>query len=848
MAAETIKGINVVIGYDVTGLSQALTEVNKRSRDIQSELRQVERLLKLDPANTDLLAQRQKLLAEAVANTSAKLNVLRSAQAQVDAQAAKGDISQGQQRAFQRELAKTEIELKRLQQGFVDSGRAAGQMDAGLDRARAGTQGLGMDADEALKKIAKWAAGLGLAYGAVRAISGVMEASDQIATLNAQTGIGIDRLQEYRYVAAMTDTDFGGLSQAIAQMTRMMSGAEAGGEAQAKAFDDMDIEIRDLVGGGLRPASEVFDEVIRYLAAMPNESERNALALQVFGRGAQDLIPMLDAGVGAIDSLSQRARDLGLVLSDEDVLAIDQFSDSLEGAKLQAQAAGARILSDLMPTLQGVLDWAMDHGPEIASALKAVGIAAAGIGAIAVIRAISDNVGWLGRFATTILTRVIPATVADTAAKTANTGATLANAAAQKSLAVAQGSAAGQIGKAAAGAAPAVAGLKGALAGAINPLTILIALAGLLVIGLITAKPKLDENAEATFRYADSLKAASKEARNLADGEESLRQQLQGTEDVYEDRQRRLADQQAARELEIAREVQRNRQKAYNEARSDLYPDQSGGGAGGGLDAAAAAAERFRLDLQILDSEWAITQAQLRDQAARVQAEEIAHLGEELERTEGRIQEINAAYEASIAATGEDSLATLKLRADLKELEAQAAATKKQMDDLAASTIAGAAAAKDFLLEGGEQAGSSGGAISPGLGAVAAVQAYYARLLGFGWDTDDALEAVRKWLSEAGIPVSAVTGAIPGLAQGGIAMVPTLALLGEGREPEAVLPLSELRRLLGGAGSGITVPVVIQNYGVDRQTAASFADRTAEAFGEVLRRSFRDQLVVQPGV
>lgn len=112
--AETIKGINVQIGSDTTGLSKALSDVNKKSRDIQSELKQVEKLLKFDPGNTDLLAQKQKLLSDAINNTSQKLNTLKTAQQQVNEQFARGEISEGQYRAFQRELTKTEQELKRM--------------------------------------------------------------------------------------------------------------------------------------------------------------------------------------------------------------------------------------------------------------------------------------------------------------------------------------------------------------------------------------------------------------------------------------------------------------------------------------------------------------------------------------------------------------------------------------------------------------------------------------------------------------------------------------------------------------------------------------------------------------
>lgn len=121
--AETIKGINVVIGADTTGLGKALTDVNKKSKDIQSELRQVEKLLKLDPGNTELLAQKQKLLSNAIGNTQEKLNRLRLVQEQVNQQFARGDITEGQYRAFQREVQKTEQELRGLNSRLDDTTR-----------------------------------------------------------------------------------------------------------------------------------------------------------------------------------------------------------------------------------------------------------------------------------------------------------------------------------------------------------------------------------------------------------------------------------------------------------------------------------------------------------------------------------------------------------------------------------------------------------------------------------------------------------------------------------------------------------------------------------------------------
>ena len=96
-----IKGITIEIGGNTQPLNKALADVNKKSKDLQSELRQVDKLLKLDPKNTELLAQKQKLLAEAVQNSKEKLDRLKTTQQQVNEQFARGEISRRTVSGFQ---------------------------------------------------------------------------------------------------------------------------------------------------------------------------------------------------------------------------------------------------------------------------------------------------------------------------------------------------------------------------------------------------------------------------------------------------------------------------------------------------------------------------------------------------------------------------------------------------------------------------------------------------------------------------------------------------------------------------------------------------------------------------
>ncbi|MBE7044783.1 MAG: hypothetical protein E7397_04585 [Ruminococcaceae bacterium] len=123
--AGKIKGITLEIGGDTTGLSKALSDVNKKTRDVRSELRAVEQALKLDPKNTEILAQKQNLLAKNIETTETKLEALKKAKADVDKRMASGDTqtSAEQYRALQREILKTEKALEDLSDESEKTGK-----------------------------------------------------------------------------------------------------------------------------------------------------------------------------------------------------------------------------------------------------------------------------------------------------------------------------------------------------------------------------------------------------------------------------------------------------------------------------------------------------------------------------------------------------------------------------------------------------------------------------------------------------------------------------------------------------------------------------------------------------
>lgn len=119
--ASRIKGITVEIGGDTTKLQNALKGVNSSIKSTQSELKDVEKLLKLDPGNTELLAQKHRLLSDAVKETKEKLATLKTAAQQANEALAKGEMTQGQYDALQREIVETEQKLKALEKQASES-------------------------------------------------------------------------------------------------------------------------------------------------------------------------------------------------------------------------------------------------------------------------------------------------------------------------------------------------------------------------------------------------------------------------------------------------------------------------------------------------------------------------------------------------------------------------------------------------------------------------------------------------------------------------------------------------------------------------------------------------------
>lgn len=191
--ASRIKGITVEIGGDTTGLDKALKSVNTTIKNTQSSLKDVNKLLKLDPSNTELLSQKQKLLKDAIGATKEKLDSLKAAQEQAKTQLESGDLGQDKYDALQREIIKTEEELKRLQEQAATTSTSLAKIDeVGQKMESVGNSIAG--AGKSMMPLTLAIGGVGTA--AVKTAADFDAGMSQVAAISGATGDDLEALRD----------------------------------------------------------------------------------------------------------------------------------------------------------------------------------------------------------------------------------------------------------------------------------------------------------------------------------------------------------------------------------------------------------------------------------------------------------------------------------------------------------------------------------------------------------------------------------------------------------------------------------------------------------------------------
>lgn len=299
MAKSSIKGITIKIGGDTTGLDKALKETNKKSRELESELKAVDKALKLDPNNVTLVKQKQDLLKDSIKETKAKLDVLKEAQSQVTAQYKKGEIDAGQYRAFQRELETTKSKLSSLKdekKNVNAIGTAFKEFKDKVEPVIKKVEKVGSAIGGAASKAVKFTATLGKIDTAM-----IGKAADGFKKYTQTIGVGLAAVTTALAANVETSREWN------SDMTKLKTNAETSGNN----FDFMKSKMQDLVA--------ITGESDSSIEALSN--------LMAVGFSDEQMTPAINALSGAVEKFP-------------DTLKIESLSDSLQETLATGAATG----------------------------------------------------------------------------------------------------------------------------------------------------------------------------------------------------------------------------------------------------------------------------------------------------------------------------------------------------------------------------------------------------------------------------------------------------------------------------------------------------------------------------
>lgn len=321
MAAGRIKGITVEIGGDTTKLQTALKGVNSEIKNTQAQLKDVEKLLKLDPGNTDLLAQKQKLLSDAVSETKDKLTTLKTAAEQANTELANGNISQEQYDALQREIIETEQDLKKLEE-------QAKQSDAALQKIAANGEKLKTVGDNissaGQKMLPVTAAVTGLGTAAVTTAANFESSMSQV---QATMGVTKD---------AMSTVD----GQSVNTMDTLSELAKKmGAETAFSAKECADaLNYLALAGYDTQQMCDTLPTVLNLAAAgdidLASASDMVTDAMSALGMGVDESTKMVDQMAKTASSTNTSVAQLG-----EGILTIGATAKSIKGGTAELNTA-----------------------------------------------------------------------------------------------------------------------------------------------------------------------------------------------------------------------------------------------------------------------------------------------------------------------------------------------------------------------------------------------------------------------------------------------------------------------------------------------------------------------------
>lgn len=339
MAANRIKGITIEIDGNATPLTKALKDVDKALKDTQTQLNDVNKLLKLDPSNVELLRQKQDLLSKAVTDTKTRQEELTKALEEAK-KAGSTKENQAQQDALQRELIETTAKLKDLEKEYKKCSPTLEAVAAKTGKMAEATKGVSKTAGIAATGLITMAVAAG-------------KAADNLQTDAKVTGFSVEELQKLKYAADLVDVSYDTMTGSITKLTKNMTD-------ENKTLQALNVQVRN-ADGTMRNATDVWYDAIDALGKVENATERDQLSMELFGKSAMEMAGIVDDGGASLKALGKEAEATGTIMSGDavnDTMAFNDAIDKLKATAVQSfSKAGATLATTLVPMIEKLVEW-----------------------------------------------------------------------------------------------------------------------------------------------------------------------------------------------------------------------------------------------------------------------------------------------------------------------------------------------------------------------------------------------------------------------------------------------------------------------------------------------------------
>ena len=373
---------------------QAISEIGSGMKVLDSEMRKVSSAYAQNADSVEALNAKNDVLERKISTQAEKIEYLKAALQQSAEKYGEADKRTMQ---WQTSLNNAEAELNNLNNQFdenkqkiADSGKEMGNLG---DVVNGLTSKLGIQLPDSMKSSMNAmgsldAQSLALAGGFAAVAAAIVKAekamismtkesaafADNIITLSMQTGQSTQQLQEFAYASELIDVSVDTLQGSLTKLTNNMQDTMNGtGNAKA-SFDELGVSVTNAVDGSMRSANDVFYETIDALGKVKNETERDAMSMDIFGRSAQDLNPLIIQGSKTLKAYADEAHNMGYVLDDEALSALGAVDDAYQRLQKTQEGVKNQLAVEFAPYLEEFYGDVTQGVKDLGKAIKNSGI------------------------------------------------------------------------------------------------------------------------------------------------------------------------------------------------------------------------------------------------------------------------------------------------------------------------------------------------------------------------------------------------------------------------------------------------------------------------------------------